>query len=83
MCGEAGVSHETGFSKGFPRCVYQEETTNLHLEVGPGLLSIHVSITEMIEGDVVDRNIFWKVVAITRACNVVCSSLKVSFVVWE
>lgn len=62
--------------------MYQEETTDLYLEEGPALLSIHVSITEMIEGDFVDRNIFWKVVAITRACNVVCMSLKVSFVVW-
>lgn len=78
-----GVSHETGFIKGFPRCVNQEETTDLHLEKGPALLSIHVSIIEIIEGDFVDRNIFWKVIAIMRVWNVVCSSSKESFVAWE
>lgn len=43
-----GWSHKTGFIKGFPHCVYQEETTDLHLEEGPGLLFTPVSIIEII-----------------------------------
>lgn len=50
-----GRSRETGFSKGFPRCVYQEETMDLYLEEGPGLLFIHVSIIETVKGYFVDR----------------------------
>lgn len=44
----SGRSHETGFIKGSPYCVYQEATTDLYLEEGPGLLFIHVSIIEII-----------------------------------
>lgn len=41
-------SHKTGFIKGFPCCMYQEETTSLHLEERPALLFIHVSVVEMV-----------------------------------
>lgn len=59
-----GAPHETGFIKGFPRCVYQEGAMDLHLEKGPALLFIHVSIIETIEGNFLDRNIFQKDVTI-------------------
>lgn len=59
-----GAPHETGFIKGFPRCVCQEGATDLHLEKGPALLFIRVSIIETIEGNFVDRNTFRKDVAI-------------------
>lgn len=48
-------SCEMGFGKGFPCCVYQEETMDLPLEEGPGLLFIHVSIIETVKGHFVDR----------------------------
>lgn len=76
-------SHETGFIKGFSDCAHQEETTELHSEEGRALLFIRVSIIEMSQASFVDRNIFWKDIAIMRARDVVCSSLKESFVVWE
>lgn len=63
--------------------MYQEETTYLHLEEGPALLFIPVSIIEMIKGNFVDSNIFCKDIAIMRVCGMVCSSLKESFAVWE
>ena len=44
-----------GFSKGFPCCVYQEETMNLYLEEGPSLLFTHVSIIETAKGYSVHR----------------------------
>lgn len=59
-----GAPHETGFIKGFPRCVYQEGATDLHLEKGPALLFIRVSIKETIKGNFVDRNTFRKDVTI-------------------
>lgn len=44
-----------GFSKGFPCCVYQDETMDLYLEEGPSLLFTHVSIIETVKGYSVDR----------------------------
>lgn len=46
---------ERRFSKGFSRCVYQEETTDLPLEEGPGSLLIHVSILKTIRGHFIDN----------------------------